>query len=141
MGKTQGLRGNLSELSLAWIKQEYGELLMDGESVITGFELVRDCVIFTNKRIINIDHCGLTRSKMRVTSVYLGQIIGVALETAGAMGDHEIRICYIRSINRRMTSGVKTAELRYEFPKRADCKPLYKWLQKVALENYETINH
>ncbi len=141
MAKTQGLAGNLSELSLGWIKKEYGCFLMDGENVVTGFELIRDCVIFTDKRIISIDRRGMLGKKLRVTSVYLRQVVGVALETAGAgINDHKLRLCYITSLYSKSAAGIKTAELRYEFPKRFDCTQLYKWLQKVALENYENLN-
>ena len=85
MAKTQGLAGNLSELTLGWIKQEYGRFLIDGENVITGFELIRDCVIFTDKRIISIDRHGMLGKKLRVTSVYMAQVVGVALETVRAI--------------------------------------------------------
>ena len=114
---------------------------MEGETVISGFELIRDSVIFTDKRIISIDRRGMIGKKMRVTSVYMRQVVGVAIETAGAgINDHKIRICYISSLYSRAAAGVKTAELRYEFPKKFDYRPLYKWLQKVALENYEALN-
>ena len=141
MSKAQGLAGNLSELTLGWIKKEYGNFLMDGESVVTGFELIRDCVIFTDKRIISIDRRGMLGKKLRVTSVYMAQVVGVALETAGAgINDHKLRICYITSLYSKVPTGAKTAELRYEFPKKYDPSQLYRWLQKVALENYENLN-
>lgn len=141
MAKAQGLMGNLSELSQEWIKKEYGGFLTDGERVLAGFERLRDCVIFTDKRIINVDRRGVLGKKVRITSVYTSQIVGVAMETAGAgFNDHKLHVCYVATLYKRTAAGVKTAELRYEFPKKFDCKPLYRWLQKLAMDNYELIN-
>ena len=53
-----GLMGNLSEVSPESLMQEYGMYLMDGETITTGFKLVRDVVIVTDKRIIDFDKQG-----------------------------------------------------------------------------------
>ena len=78
-----GLMGNLSEVSPEALTQEYGMYLMDGETITTGFKLVRDVVIVTDKRIIDFDKQGATGAKMRVDSINLSQIYHVSAETAG----------------------------------------------------------
>ena len=50
----QGLMGNLSEINPESLTNEYGMYLMEGETIHTGFVLIRDVVIFTDKRIIDV---------------------------------------------------------------------------------------
>ena len=61
----QGLAGNLNEMTPEALMQEYGCYLMEGETIKTGFKLVRDVVLFTDKRIIDFDKQGATGQKMR----------------------------------------------------------------------------
>lgn len=51
----QGLLGNMSELPVDALTQEYGAYLMDGEVIQTGFKLVRDVMLITDRRIITFD--------------------------------------------------------------------------------------
>lgn len=61
MGKlASGFAGNLSEVSPESLMQEFGMYLMDGETITTGFKLIRDVVIVTNRRIIDFDKQGTT---------------------------------------------------------------------------------
>ena len=48
----QGALGNMNEISPEELQKEYGAYLMDGENIQVGFRLVRDVVLFTDKRII-----------------------------------------------------------------------------------------
>ena len=64
-----GLAANYSEQFPEELAKEYGMYLMDGESIRTGFKLVRDVLIFTDKRIIFTDKQGATGSKMSVESM------------------------------------------------------------------------
>ena len=79
----QGALGNMNEISPEELQQEYGAYLMDGETIQTGFRLVRDVVLFTDKRIIDFDKQGATGQKMRVDSINLSSIIHVSAETSG----------------------------------------------------------
>ena len=56
----QGLMGNLSEQSVEKLTNEYAPYLMNGETIQSGFTLIRDAVIFTNYRIIYVDKQGAT---------------------------------------------------------------------------------
>lgn len=137
----QGLLGNLSEVTPEKLTQDYGMYLMDGETIHTGFVLIRDIVIFTDKRIIDIDKQGATGRKARVSSIYLDSIIAVSAETAGfGMDDSEITIDFIVSPYFRASAGVSVASRKFEFPKKYQIQGLYKWLQEVAYENHMTLN-
>ena len=138
---TQGIMGNMSEVSVDELTKEYGAYLMDGETIQTGFRLVRDVVLFTNKRIVDFDKQGATGQKMRVDSINLSSIIHVSAETSGfGMDDSEINISYISSPYYRASGGVSVSEKKFEFPKKYDIQPLYKQLQEIAYENHENLN-
>ena len=136
-----GLMGNLSEVSPEALTQEYGMYLMDGEAITTGFKLVRDVVIVTDKRIIDFDKQGATGAKMRVDSINLSQIYHVSAETAGfGADDSEINIHYITSPYFKCSGGVSVEEKKLEFPKNYNIQPLYKFLQGIAYQNHEALN-
>ncbi len=137
----QGLLGNLSEVTPEKLTQDYGMYLMDGETIHTGFILIRDIVIFTDKRIIDIDKQGATGRKARVTSIYLDSVIGVSAETSGfGLDDSEITVDFIASPYFRANTGVSIASRKFEFPKKYQIQGLYKWLQEIAYENHLHLN-
>lgn len=93
-----GLSANYSEAPLEELEKEYGMYLMDNEKITMGFKLVRDSLIFTDKRIIFTDKQGATGTKMSVESINLNSIIDVKMETSGfGFDDSEITFTYITS--------------------------------------------
>ena len=137
----QGMMGNLSEITPEKLTADYGMYLMEGETVHTGFVLIRDVVIFTDRRIIDLDKQGMTGQKVRVNSIYLDSIIHVSAETAGfGIDDSELNIEYISSPYFRSNSGVSVTSKKFEFPKKYQIQGIYKWLQEVAYENHLHIN-
>ena len=108
---TQGVLGNMSEVSVDELTKEYGAYLMDGESIQLGFRLVRDVVLFTDKRIVDFDKQGATGQKMRVDSINLSSIIHVSAETSGfGLDDSEINISYISSPYYKANGGVSIGD-------------------------------
>lgn len=137
----QGLLGNLSEMTPEALTKEYGAYLMEGETIHTGFVLIRDVVIFTDRRIIDLDKQGMTGQKARVNSIYLDSIINVTAETAGfGLDDSELTIEWIASPYFRSNGGVSLASRKFEFPKKFQIQGLYTWLQKIAYDNHLRIN-
>ena len=137
----QGMLGNLSEVTPEKLTSDYGMYLMEGETIHTGFVLIRDVVIFTDKRIIDFDKQGATGKKSRVTSIYLDSIISVSAETAGfGIDDSELNIAYISSPYFRANGGVAVSVRQFEFPKRYQIQSIYKWLQEIAYKNHLHIN-
>ena len=137
----QGLMGNLSEVTPEKLTQDYGMYLMDGEVIHTGFVLVRDVVIFTDKRIIDLDKQGATGQKARVSSIYLDSIINVSAETAGfGLDDSELNIEFISSPYFKANGGVSVSSRKFEFPKKYQIQGIYKWLQVTAYTNHLNIN-
>lgn len=136
----QGSLNNYSEMPLEQMQSEYGMYLMDGETITVGFKLIRDALIFTDKRIIFTDKQGATGTKMRVESINLFSIVDVTMETAGfGFDDSELTFTYIKTAN------LKAHEVQYvshklEFPKKYNVQPLYKLLQELAYQNCVRIN-
>ena len=136
----QGALGNMSEVSPEVLQKEYGAYLMDGETIQTGFKLVRDAMIITDKRILEFDKQGATGQKMRVNSIYLNSIFNVTAETAGfGLDDSELEVFYI-STPYAKAHGVAYASKKFEFPKKYNIQGLYKMLQELAYENYINLN-
>lgn len=137
----QGALGNMNEISSEELQQEYGAYLMDGETIQTGFRLVRDVVLFTDKRIIDFDKQGATGQKMRVDSINLSSIIHVSAETSGfGLDDSEINVHYISSPYFKVSNGATVEEKKFEFPKKYNIQALYKQLQEIAYRNHENLN-
>ena len=136
----QGILGNMSEVSSDALEKEYGAYLMDGETIQTGFKLVRDAMIITDKRIMQFDKQGATGQKMRVNSIYLNSIFNVTAETAGfGLDDSELEVFYINTPYMR-SPGVQYASKKFEFPKKYNIQALYKMLQELAYENFINLN-
>lgn len=135
-----GLSGNLNEVSPQALQSEYGAYLMDGETIQTGFKLVRDAVVITDKRILDFDRQGATGSKQRVKSIRLSSIIEVEAETAGfGLDDSELNITYIASPYYK-ANGVVLEKRKFEFPKKYDVQGLYKMLVEIAEANVDALN-
>lgn len=136
----QGVLNNYSEIPQEQMNQEYGMYLMDGETITVGFKLVRDALIFTDKRIIFTDKQGVTGTKMRIESINLFSIVNVTMETSGfGFDDSELTFTYIK------TAYLKAHQVEYvshklEFPKKYNVQPLYKLLQELAYDNCIRIN-
>ena len=135
-----GLAGNYSEVPVEQLHQEYGMYLMDNESIQVGFKLVRDSLIFTDKRIIFTDKQGATGTKMRVESINLFSVVDVTMETAGfGFDDSELTFTYIKTAN-LTAHDVQYVSHKLEFPKKFNVQPLYKMLQELAYSNCLRLN-
>jgi len=136
----QGVLGNLSEVSAEKLNLEYGPYLFDGEKIEMGYTLIRDSIIFTDVRIIFIDRQGTTGKKISFKSIYLSHIIDVEMETAGAgFDDSEITITYLTTVN-RSTRHETFESIKFEFPKKTDILPLYRFFGSLVLKNRREIN-
>lgn len=137
---TQGVLNNYSAIPPEQLQSDYGIYLMDGESITCGFKLVRDALIFTDKRIIFTDKQGATGTKMRIESINLFSIVDVTMETAGfGFDDSELTFTYIKTADLK-AHHVDYQKHKLEFPKKYDVQPLYKLLQELAYHNCCRIN-
>ncbi|MEC3653975.1 PH domain-containing protein [Bacillus siamensis] len=93
MGFINGLLGNASTISTAEAKEELARILLEGENVNAAFKLVRDIIVFTDKRLILVDKQGLTGKKTEIQSIPYKSISRFSVETAGRFDlDSELKI-------------------------------------------------
>jgi len=85
MGFFQGLLGNANTTSVEQVKKEWGSLLAVDETIGVAYKLIRDYIIFTDKRLIVIDVQGLTGTKIEIKSVPYAQIVAFSITTAGIL--------------------------------------------------------
>src|SRR5512145_2074723 len=76
------------------------KFLVDGETILSTFQTVRDQLVFTNKRIIAANVQGITGKKVDYTSIPYSKIQTFSVETSGLLDlDCELEI-YISSIGK-----------------------------------------
>lgn len=75
--------GNASTVDPQEATSEYGRLLCAGEQVELAYQLVRDAVLLTNRRIILIDKQGMTGKKVAYQSIPWRSVHRFTVETAG----------------------------------------------------------
>ncbi|MDU1412393.1 MAG: PH domain-containing protein [Clostridium sp.] len=93
MGLFSGIVGNATEVDLNKVKEDYGKLLGSAEQIEKAFKLVRDMILFTNKRLIMIDKQGMTGKKIEYHSIPYRAITNYKVETAGHFDlDAELKI-------------------------------------------------
>lgn len=69
------------------IPDDVRELLIDGEVALHAYKTIRDCAIFTNKRLIVKDAQGLTGKKVEIYSLPYSSINMYSTENAGKLLD------------------------------------------------------
>lgn len=83
MGLLDTLLGHAGETSLDDIREEFAPLLAPGETLQRAFAMVRDLVVFTDRRMILVNKQGVTAKKIEYRSVPYRAINMFSLETAG----------------------------------------------------------
>jgi hypothetical protein len=93
MVNLNGILGNASKESLEAVQKEFGALLIGAEQFVAAYKLVRDLVIFTNKRLILVDKQGITGSKVEIMSIPYRRIVRISRENAGTLDlDSELKL-------------------------------------------------
>ena len=83
MGLIDTLLGHAGEKSIDKLADDFAPLLAPGESLQRAFGLIRDLVVFTDRRIILVNKQGVTGSKVEYLSIPYRSIVTFSLETAG----------------------------------------------------------
>ena len=83
MGILSRLLGHASEADVQDVEETLKHALADDEDVEKAFKLVRDLIIFTNRRMIMVDKQGMTGAKTDYHSVPYRAITHFAVESAG----------------------------------------------------------
>lgn len=85
--------GHASEADVADVEADLERILAENEKVERAFALVRDLLIFTDRRFIIVDKQGMTGMKTEYHSIPYRAITHFSVETAGPTDlDSELRI-------------------------------------------------
>lgn len=124
MGLLSGLMGNASEVDSDDIDKWVEDALVEGEQVEKAYKVIRDILVFTNKRLILIDRQGVTGSKVEVLSIPYGKITKFSKESAGTFDlDAELKIWI----------GSDAVPLSKEFKAGDDVNQVYRILSQYTL--------
>jgi hypothetical protein len=93
MGLLSGLMGNATEVDAKALQAEFAQVLVAGEPIEKAYQLIRDMLLFTDKRLIFVNKQGLTGSKVEYLSIPYRNITRFSIETAGTFDlDAELKI-------------------------------------------------
>ena len=89
----QGLFGNAAEINAKELQKDLEATIVEGETVVKAFKILRDLFVFTDKRLLLIDKQGLTGKKVEYHSIPYKSISHFSVETAGTFDmDAEMKI-------------------------------------------------
>ena len=77
--------GNASETPLDKIREEFEPIIVDGEALVKAFKVIRDHLVFTNKRLILVNTQGLTGKKAEYLSIPYKSIVKFSKESTGLL--------------------------------------------------------
>jgi len=93
MGFLDGIMGNAAAISVDSLQKEFGPILVEGEILEKAYKVLRDLIVFSNKRLILVDKQGITGSKVSFQSIPYRSIVRFSKESAGMLDfDAEIKI-------------------------------------------------
>ncbi|MFJ8243842.1 PH domain-containing protein [Peribacillus asahii] len=125
MGFLDGLLGNASTISKEEVRQELEQILIPAEEIDAAFKLVRDLIVFTNKRLIMVDKQGLTGKKIEYHSIPYKSISHFSVETAGRFDlDSELKI---------WISGAQAPAISKQFSKNSSIYDIQKLLAAICV--------
>ncbi|MBO1515677.1 PH domain-containing protein [Metabacillus bambusae] len=124
MGLLSGLLGNASTVNKEEVTNELELILANGEEVDVAFKLVRDLIVFTDKRLLLVDKQGITGKKVDYHSVPFKSISHFSIETGGTFDlDAELKI---------WISGAQTPTISKQFKKDKSIYDIQKVLATVC---------
>ena len=104
-------------------RETVGDLLIEGEEIMSSFKAMRDYVVFTNKRIIAVNVQGISGKKRDYSSLPYSKIQAFSIESAGTFDlDAELELWF---------SGL--GKVRFEFDTSFDVKAFNRFLGSYIL--------
>lgn len=101
------LLGHASELKTEQIENDFNDILIDQENVQHAYKLIRDLIVFTNKRLILLDKQGFSGKKKAYLSIPYSSITRFSKESSGRFDmDAEIKL-WLRGENQPLELAFK----------------------------------
>ncbi|GGE74742.1 PH domain-containing protein [Priestia taiwanensis] len=93
MGILDGLLGNASQVEKSEVAKELRDILLPKEEVDMAYRVIRDMLVFTDKRLILVDKQGITGKKVEYHTIPYKSIVHFSTETMGTFDlDAELKI-------------------------------------------------
>ncbi len=93
MGLLDELMGNASEVDMKDVEKQLEKIITTNERIEKAYKVLRDMMIFTDKRMILVDKQGMTGKKIEFHSIPYRSITHFSVETAGTFDlDAELKI-------------------------------------------------
>ncbi|WP_203362675.1 PH domain-containing protein [Bacillus sp. REN10] len=83
MGLFDGLIGNATEADVKTVEKTLKLIVAEGEMIEKAFELLKDLIVFSNKRLLLINKQGVTGKKVEYLSIPYRSITHFSVQTAG----------------------------------------------------------
>ncbi|MBE7118121.1 PH domain-containing protein, partial [Bacillus paranthracis] len=107
MGLFSGILGNASNTSTESVERDLEKIMLDDEKVEHAYKLIRDLIVFTNRRLILVDKQGISGKKTEYHSIPYKSITQFSIETAGHFDlDAELKI-WVSSLSTPITKEFK----------------------------------
>lgn len=146
MGLFSGILGNASNTSTESVERDLEKIMLDDEKVEHAYKLIRDLIVFTNRRLILVDKQGISGKKTEYHSIPYKSITQFSIETAGHFDlDAELKI-WVSSLSTPITKefkgddsvlSIQKALVTYTTKKRFSvCLFTYKITNPSILEEY-----
>ena len=126
MGLLSGMMGHASEVSIEKITKEFQPILVEEERIERAYRLIRDMLVFTNRRLILVNKQGLTGSKVDYQSIPYGSIKTFSMESAG-IGDLDAEL-------KIWLTGETTPTIKQDFRKGDNINEAYRVLSRFVLK-------
>ena len=124
MSLINALFGTASQIDPNELENEFGPILVEGETIAAAFKVVRDLFVFTPLRLILADKQGITGKKVEYHSIPYKSITQFSVETAGRFDmDAELKI-WVSSM---------ALPIKKEFKKGTDILAIQKTLASYVL--------
>jgi hypothetical protein len=125
MGLLSGLLGHAAEIDAEKLEREFENILVTDEQIEKAYRLIRDLIVFTNKRVVLVDKQGVTGKKTEYQSIPYDSIVRYSKESAGRFDlDAELKI-WIRGESEPITK---------EFKKDKNIHEIYQVLSEYVLK-------
>ena len=110
------ITGSAREVSAEAVAEQLQPVLMTGEPVQRCFKLVRDLIVFTDRRLLLVDKQGVTGKKIEYHTIPYKSITHFSVETAGRFDlDAELRIWVSGSgqpVQKTLSKGVDVVQIQ-----------------------------
>jgi hypothetical protein len=125
MGLLSGLMGHSSKADIGKLQNEFAPILVEGEQLVSAYRILRDLIVFTNKRLILVDKQGVTGSKADYQTIPYARIVRFSKESAGILDlDAELKIWIVG----------QPQPIAKTFGKNDNVNEVYQLLSKAVLE-------